>query len=283
MAGEFGHQSSDRAAAGKLTQAEFDKITAHQFDSQATGDIMYASSATQLSRLGIGSTDHMLSVVSGVPAWMTKSVLLQNLIQTDAFYDIPFHDWSETLVGTGSAAEGPNNYNLNTGATAGGTAQVFTPDNLSLWTPGSSRRVINWDKLIIIHFTFVQLAGTTNGFFRLTLGKDSADGVADLTDHGIGIIIADQAISGHHHTGASASTDSLSSSTTTDTIHRITIVSLAGSMEYFFDGVSKSTSSDGPAGNGSNDHCALQMEVDNGADNASQQVIPQNIKVYAAV
>ncbi len=74
MANEFGHQSSDRAAATKLTQAEFDKITAHQFDSQATGDLMYASSATQLSRLGIGSARQALMLKAGIPAWLEKGM-----------------------------------------------------------------------------------------------------------------------------------------------------------------------------------------------------------------
>ena len=51
MADELKHKS----VGTELTQAEWEANGAHVFDSQATGDIGYASSATQLTRLGIGS------------------------------------------------------------------------------------------------------------------------------------------------------------------------------------------------------------------------------------
>jgi len=38
-----------------------------------TGDIMYASSASNPARLGIGSTSQVLTVVSGVPSWATPA------------------------------------------------------------------------------------------------------------------------------------------------------------------------------------------------------------------
>jgi hypothetical protein len=38
-----------------------------------TGDIMYASSASNPARLGIGSTGQVLTVASGVPSWATPS------------------------------------------------------------------------------------------------------------------------------------------------------------------------------------------------------------------
>jgi len=47
--------------------------------SQTTGDILYASSATQLSRLAIGATDTILSVQGGVPTWRTPANILTDL------------------------------------------------------------------------------------------------------------------------------------------------------------------------------------------------------------
>lgn len=44
-------------------------ITALVATNQATGDIIYASSATVWARLGIGSTNKTLTVVGGLPAW----------------------------------------------------------------------------------------------------------------------------------------------------------------------------------------------------------------------
>jgi len=65
MTNEFKHAS----VGDELAQAEWEAIGTHIFDSQATGDILYASSATQLSRLGIGTTNYLLTVSSGIPAW----------------------------------------------------------------------------------------------------------------------------------------------------------------------------------------------------------------------
>jgi hypothetical protein len=67
MANEFQHKSVGTA----ITQGEFEGTdgTSHKFDSQATGDIAYASSTTVLSRLAIGDTNAALVVSGGVPAW----------------------------------------------------------------------------------------------------------------------------------------------------------------------------------------------------------------------
>ena len=47
-----------------------------------TGDIIYASSANTPARLGIGSTDQVLKVTSGVPAWATPAASGMTLIST---------------------------------------------------------------------------------------------------------------------------------------------------------------------------------------------------------
>ena len=69
MTNELVHKSTGT----ELTQAEWEAIGAHIFNNQSTGDILYASSGTQLSRLAIGSTGNVLSIVSGVPAWIGGS------------------------------------------------------------------------------------------------------------------------------------------------------------------------------------------------------------------
>ena len=57
----------------ELTQSEWEAIGTHVFNNQATGDILYASSATQLSRLAIGSAGNLLATKSGIPAWVGGS------------------------------------------------------------------------------------------------------------------------------------------------------------------------------------------------------------------
>lgn len=61
MANELKHT----AVGTELTQAEYEGTASHVFNSQATGDIVYASSASQLTRLGIGSSGQVLKVSSG--------------------------------------------------------------------------------------------------------------------------------------------------------------------------------------------------------------------------
>ena len=51
MAGEFKHIS----AGSQLSQSEYESITGHKLDVQTAGDLIYASTADQLSRLAIDS------------------------------------------------------------------------------------------------------------------------------------------------------------------------------------------------------------------------------------
>ena len=64
------------ASAGTiLTQAEFEAAGLHVCDSQAKGDLVYASSSSQLSRLAVGSTSQRLRVnADGAPEWASPEV-----------------------------------------------------------------------------------------------------------------------------------------------------------------------------------------------------------------
>ena len=66
MADEFKHLS----AGTTLTQGEYEAVGGHVFACQETGDIVYASSGSQLSRLGKGAANTILAMGgSCVPAW----------------------------------------------------------------------------------------------------------------------------------------------------------------------------------------------------------------------
>jgi len=69
MANEFKHK--DPGAEMTSTEYISSDGTGHVFQSQATGDIPYAESATGLRRLAVGVTDAVLHVVGGIPAWAT--------------------------------------------------------------------------------------------------------------------------------------------------------------------------------------------------------------------
>ena len=67
MANELKHASQGT----ELTQGEFEGVGLHVFNSQATGDIAYASSSTQLSRLAKGADNTFLQMGgSNIPEWV---------------------------------------------------------------------------------------------------------------------------------------------------------------------------------------------------------------------
>jgi len=68
MADEFKHKT----VGAVMTQAEYEAIGGHIFNSQAAGDILYASSDAQLSRLAKGSDGEVLELASGIPSWVAK-------------------------------------------------------------------------------------------------------------------------------------------------------------------------------------------------------------------
>lgn len=65
MANEFRHGN----VGTDLSQNEWEGVGTHAFDNQATGDIPYASSNTQVSRLAIGANNTILTANAGVPGW----------------------------------------------------------------------------------------------------------------------------------------------------------------------------------------------------------------------
>jgi len=79
MANEFKHVS----VGTDLSQAEWESTAGHVLNSQATGDTIYASSASQLTRLGIGSSAQVLTVSGGLPVWATPATPA-----TPAFFDL---------------------------------------------------------------------------------------------------------------------------------------------------------------------------------------------------
>ena len=94
MANEFKHKT----VGTQLTQTEFEAVGGHVLDSQAAGDIIYASSTTQLSRLGIGTAGKVLAVNSGAsaPEWTAAITGATSILNTalvigrDADNDIDF-------------------------------------------------------------------------------------------------------------------------------------------------------------------------------------------------
>jgi len=138
MANEFIH--IDPGAI--LTKAEFELITGHQFNSQATGDILYASDSTQLSRLGIGSNTNVLEITAGVPAWVATS-------GTGSVARVTSPTFVTPALGTPSALVATN---------ASGTAASLTAGNVTTNANLTGHVTSSGNAAVLGSFTSAQLA-----------------------------------------------------------------------------------------------------------------------------
>ena len=124
----------------ELTKAEWEGIGTHVLDSQATGDFIKASSSSQLSRLPIGSTGQVMTVVDGEPAWaaapaaaagsLTGSTLASGVISSSltALGTIATGVWQGTDVGVAHGGTGASTLTANGVLIGNGTGAVTAVD-----------------------------------------------------------------------------------------------------------------------------------------------------------
>jgi hypothetical protein len=106
MANEFKHKDPGTS----LTQDEFiaSDGTGHIFESQAAGDVLYASSTTVLARLAKATDGNVLELASGLPAWTASPTIGST-------------SWSNANHAHGATNSGGT---LNTSALGAGTLAV---------------------------------------------------------------------------------------------------------------------------------------------------------------
>ena len=124
MANEFKHGS----VGTQLTQAEWEGVGTHVLTSQATGDIIYASSSSQLTRLGIGSIGQVLKVSGGVPTWGTDTTNVAASALTGTTMAANVVTSSLTTVGTLINLTVTNTI---TGSVSGSAATATTATNIT--------------------------------------------------------------------------------------------------------------------------------------------------------
>ena len=154
MANELKHGS----VGSQLSQTEWEGVGTHVFNSQATGDIVYASSSTQLTRLGIGSTGAVLTVTGGIPAWDTTWTPTGHLIPaSDDSYDLGsasaawqdlFLEGDITLTDAGTIATSAGALTITSAAaatwsTGAGALTIDGDDGITLQTTGSGNVTIS--------------------------------------------------------------------------------------------------------------------------------------------
>jgi len=89
MAKELRHKD---AVSARVREDEFEHTRQHIINSQATGDLVYASSATQLSGLAVGADNYILSVATDTPAWISPASLLADISPLTTRGDIMFRN-----------------------------------------------------------------------------------------------------------------------------------------------------------------------------------------------
>ena len=96
MANEFKHKT----VGTQMTQSEYEAVGGHVLDSQAAGDLVYASSTTQLSRLGIGTAGKVLQVNSGAsaPEWTADIFVTDLRVGEDSQTAIDFGTANEMIL-----------------------------------------------------------------------------------------------------------------------------------------------------------------------------------------
>ena len=105
----------------ELTQAEWEGIGTHVLDSQATGDIVYASSSSQLRRLAKGTDTHVLILSSGIPAWSaTTGITAVSTIATGV--------WQGTDVGVAYGGTGVSTLTANGVLVGNGSSAIGSVD-----------------------------------------------------------------------------------------------------------------------------------------------------------
>jgi hypothetical protein len=162
MANEFQHKS----IGAELTQSEFEAVGGHILDSQAIGDLIYATSAIQLSRLGIGATNTVLVTIGGVPSW---AATLAGLTLTSPVFNTGV---SGTAISTDTALGTSNTLLSSQGAIKSYVDALATASDLDFQGDSGGALSIDLDSetLVIAGGTGIDTVGGTN---TLTVNIDS--------------------------------------------------------------------------------------------------------------
>jgi hypothetical protein len=178
MADEFKHLS----AGTSLTQGEYEAVGGHVLACQATGDIVYASSGSQLSRLGKGAANTILAMGgSCIPAWtaspsVTDLTIGGGCITLSAATDIDLLDNTTSALSFDASGKagiiGINTNNCSEGVTMSGTLTVGVDDTGAdvKFFGASAGAYMEWDESA----NLLEVRGATAagpGHLKLTTGE----------------------------------------------------------------------------------------------------------------
>ena len=199
----------------ELTQAEWEANGAHVIDSQATGDILYASSTSQITGLAIGSTNQVLKVVGGVPAWGAVTVAGSDLTGTSLASGVV----TSSLTAIGTITTGVWNGTAITGAyinddIISGQAEITSglaaADEL-LYSDGGTVKKIGLDNFVELSPALATEDAIANGDYILFLDGSATGNMNKEAVHDLATLFAG---SGLTATNSVIAVDTLNQDTT---------------------------------------------------------------------
>ena len=141
----------------EVTEVEYDAIDAHVCNNQATGDMMYASSATQWKRFGKGSTGDLVMESGGLPVWgsaFTSNKTFNDNIEarfgttprsriysdgTDTIWDLRLNGTGDLMIALAGSfpAPDPTAVHIRAGdagtVTANGSSRLILEDDVTVY------------------------------------------------------------------------------------------------------------------------------------------------------
>lgn len=244
MANELTHKTVGTA----MSQAEFEATDSHIFNSQAQGDIPVATSATQISRLALGTSGKVLKSNGTDVAYSTSTLIdsverLPELHYGGTLLHIPTNaGWSTSLVGSGVVYQLPDCNWVKTAATANSTALAFT----SLYGFGSTAAAFyyRYDFSKKSYFTFVYALNLNDAHAVRRVQIKGAETIGAMATKGFGIRADNLTLVGESYNTALGELD-LATALTVDTPVLITIIHYPATpkIEWYVNGTIKGTQS----------------------------------------
>jgi len=228
MADELKHVAT--AGGTTLAQTDWEDVDIHRFDSQAEGDILYASSATQLSRLAKGSDGEVLELASGIPSWVAKFQDFVGCASKDGF----------TLIETGSGGAMPQ------GACWYFVAGPSTNNHAHLRTTNTWQSLVANGKLLTVEWVIAYVMSVATVTRRVYMLAGGGTIPPDDTDSHFGFKIINADIYATNADGANQRvTDTAVNLSTGGQMTRLkAVVDRATNIKFYVDGVLKVTHTD---------------------------------------
>ena len=203
---------------------------------------------------------------------VTKYATMTKYLKQGKLWLPPFPDMTQTVSGSGATSAGTE-LRLTTGITASSTARrtCSIPGGFSI---GASNGRINWAKKLIWCFDIMRTTSEAETVVYCQIKTVSTQGI--LASHGIGLVIANYALTGESHDGTTRQTASLATTLTDSVLVNVRIEwNPAVSVEFFVNTVSKGIlATNLPSGTQAGN---LVLSIENGVTGGTNAILDTSV------